>query len=155
MTNRPGLDPSKREAYELLELTIDGEPQPIRRSERKSSQVYTVRLNTETPRDAPVRFRQVFRTLTPAWGHRLFFELPQPARNMSLTLDYTNTSIADMRVSDTVATAKPARVTRTPDAATGRAISIYVPGWLLPKSGCAFTWTLESELPRSERSEAA
>lgn len=155
MTKRPGLDARKRESYELLEFSIDGESLPIRRAERKDAQTYTVRLGDERAERGRVKVRQVFRTVTPSWGHRLFFELPQPARNMSLTMDYTNTSIVDMRVSDTVATAKPARITRTPEAAQGDVISIYAPGWLMPKSGFAFTWTLESELPRSQRSEAA
>ena len=71
-------------------------------------------------------------------------------------LDYTDTTIADMRVSDTVATAKPVQVSRTPDGASGRAVTVELPGWLLPRTGVAFTWTLASELPREvETREAA
>lgn len=156
MQPRPGMDPSDRKFYELLELTVDGEPRPIRRSARKSGQVYTVDLGTTADSDTPVRIRQVFRTVTPTWGHRLFAELPQPARNMSVTMDYTNTDIADMRVSDTVATARPVQVSRTPASVPGKVITIDATGWLLPKTGFAFTWTLDSELPRGrERREAA
>ena len=68
-------------------------------SARKSGQVYSVNLGAEARNGQPVRIRQVFRTVTPTWGHRLFAELPQPARNLSLTMDYTNTNIADMRAS--------------------------------------------------------
>ncbi len=155
MTPRPGLDPSSRENYELLEFAVDGTPLPIRRAARKGGQVYSVRLDTEVLTGQPVRIRHVFRTVTPTWGHRLFFEVPQPARNVSLSLDYTNTDIADLRVSDTVATARPAQVSKAPAGVPGKVISIDAPGWLLPRTGFAFTWTLESELPRSTRSEAA
>jgi len=62
-------------------------------------------------------------------------------------MDYTNTDIADMRVSDTVAGAKPVTVSRSPAEVPERVMKMDASGWLMPKSGFAFTWTLESELP--------
>ena len=156
MTPRPGMDAASKDAYELLELTVDGKPQSIRRTARKSSQVYSVRLADAAQDGKPVRIRQVFRTLTTTYGHLLNFELPQPARNMALTMDYTNTEIANMRVSDTVATSRPARIITMPDSVPGKVISVEAPGWLLPKTGFSFTWTLNAELPQTEQgSEAA
>ena len=156
MAPRPGMDPRSQKSYELLELTVDGRPQPIRRTVQATGQTYRVRLDDVAQSGEPVRIRQIFRTSTPAWGHRLFFELPQPARNMSLAVDYTNTSIADIRVSDTVATFQPSQLVRTPEAAVGKVISLNARGWLLPKTGFAVTWTLESELPHdAEHHEAA
>ena len=156
MAPRPGMDARSQESYELLELTVDGRPQPIRRTVQATGQSYRVRLDDVAQSGKPVRIRQIFRTSTPAWGHRLFFELPQPARNMSLAVDYTNTSIADIRVSDTVATFQPSQLVRTPEAAVGKVISLNARGWLLAKAGFAVTWTLESELPHdAEHHEAA
>ena len=156
MAPRPGMDARSRESYELLELTVDGRPQPIRHTVQATGQTYRVQLDDAAQSGEPVRIRQIFRTSTPAWGHRLFFELPQPARNMSLAVDYTNTSIADIRVSDTVATFQPSQLVRTPEAAVGKVISLNARGWLLPKTGFAVTWTLESELPHdAQHREAA
>ena len=156
MAPRPGMDARSQESYELLELTVDGRPQPIRRTVQETGQTYRVQLDDAAQNGKPVRIRQIFRTSTPAWGHRLFFELPQPARNMSLAVDYTNTPIADIRVSDTVATFQPSQLVRTPEAAVGKVISLNARGWLLPKTGFAVTWTLESELPHdAEHREAA
>ncbi|CPR38245.1 Uncharacterised protein [Mycobacteroides abscessus] len=152
---RRGVDPSSRDAYELLELTVDGERKQITRAARKTGQTYTVHLDATALAGEPVRIRQVFRTVTPTWGHRLFFELPQPGRNISLTLDYTNTDIARMRVSDTVGALVPPRVSELPNTVPGRVISVESTGWLLAKAGFAFTWTLESELPHDEGREAA
>ncbi|WP_462216166.1 hypothetical protein [Mycobacteroides abscessus] len=149
------VDPSSRDVYELLELTVDGEAQRITRTARKTGQTYTVHLDAAAQTGESVRIRQVFRTVTPTWGHRLFFELPQPGRNISLTVDYTNTDIARMRVSDTVGALVPPRVSELPNTVPGRVISVEAPGWLLAKAGFAFTWTLESELPHSERREAS
>ena len=156
MAPRPGMDARSQESYELLELTVDGRPQPIRRTVQATGQTYRVQLDDAAQSGEPVRIRQIFRTNTPAWGHRLFFELPQPARNMSLAVDYTDTSIADIRVSDTVATFQPSQLVHTPEAAVGKVVSLNARGWLLPKTGFAVTWTLESELPHdAEHREAA
>jgi hypothetical protein len=155
MTPRPGMDATDRRFYELLELTVNGDPQNITRTERKTGQTYTVHLGSAAQTGEQVRIRQVFRTVTPTWGHRLFFEMPQPGRGVSLTLDYTNTDIAHMRVSDTVGALVPPQVSELPSTVPGRVISVESPGWLLSKAGFAFTWTLETELPRDERREAA
>ena len=156
MAPRPGMDARSQASYELLELTVDGRPQPIRRTVQEAGQTYRVQLDDAAQSGEPVRIRQIFRTSTPAWGHRLFFELPQPARNMSLAVDYTNTPFADIRVSDTVATFQPSQLVRTPEAAVGKVVSLNARGWLLPKTGFAVTWTLEVELPHdAEHRKAA
>ena len=152
---RPGMNASSKESYELLEFTVDGRPQTIRRATRKSGQTYTVHLDAKSRTGEAVRLRQIFRTITPCWGHRLFFELPQPARNMVLSLDYTNTDITHMRVSDTVASARPVHVVRSPQEVADKVVKVSADGWLMPKSGFAFTWTLEQELPRDHSREAA
>lgn len=146
----PGMDSSSRESYELLELTVDGRPQPIRRTVRKDGQTYSVHLDASARTGEPVRIRQVFRTVTPVWGHRLYFELPQPARNMTVSFDYTNTNIVDMRVIESVATTRPTQLTRSPERTPGRTISVEAIGWLMPKAGFTFTWTLDTELPRDD-----
>ena len=156
MAPRPGIDARRREAYELLELTVDGRPQPIRRTVQATGQTYRVQLDDAAQSGEPVRIRQLLRVVTPSWGHRLFVELPQPARGLSLRVDYTDTGIAEMMITDTVAATQVARVHRSPKAVNSRVVSLDMPGWLLAKAGFAVTWTLESELPHdAEHREAA
>ena len=155
MAPRPGMDARRREAYELLELTVDGRPQPIRRSTRATGQTYSVDLDEEARSGRPVRIRQVFRTITPQWSHRLYFAVRQPTRGWSQRLDYTDTNIGDMRVNDTVATAPAARIVRSPEDVPGKVIALESAGWLMPGSGVAFTWTLNEELPQTKQPEAA
>ena len=76
----------------------------------------------------PVRIRQVFRTATPAWGHRLYFELPQPARDVTVSIDYTNTNIAEMGVIESVATTQPTQLIRSPESVSGRTASVEATG---------------------------
>lgn len=155
MTPRPGMDASSRDCFELLSFSVDGIPQAIRRAGRRTGQTYSVTIPDATmATKRPVRIRHVYRVVTPSWGHRLFLQLPQPARDLSLSMDYTDTDIAHLTVTDTVSTNAPAQVHRSPDD-TGRMVTVDIAGWLLPRAGFAFTWTLNSELPRSQRSEAA
>lgn len=155
MTPRPGMDASSRECFEVLELTVDGRVQSIHRTARKSEQTYTVHLDEPARSGDPVRIRQVSRIVTPQNGHRLYFELPQPARNFSLVLDYSDTEIAQLSVSESIASSRPLQVMRSPEAASGKSISVNAPGWMLPKTGMAFTWTLDTELPRTENQREA
>ena len=156
MAPRPGMDARSQESYELLELTVDGRPQPIRRTVQATGQTYRVQLDDAAQSGMPVRIRQLLRVVTPSWGHRLFVELPQPARGLSLRVDYTDTAIAEMMITDTVAATQVARVHRSPKAVSSRVVSLDMPGWLLAKAGFAVTWTLKSELPHdAEHREAA
>ena len=150
MQSRFGVDAASRDCYELLELTVDGRPQSFRRSARRTGQVYIVTLDEAAMSGEEVRIRQTFRVVTPASGHRIYVELPQPARDVSLVLDYTNTDIATMTVTDMVSSSRSPHVSHAPAATNGRVIHVDAPGWLLPKTGFAFTWMLQSELPRED-----
>ena len=122
MAPRPGMDARSQESYELLELTVDGRPQPIRRTVQATGQTYRVQLDDAAQSGKPVRIRQLLRVVTPSWGHRLFVELPQPARGLSLRVDYTDTAIAEMMITDTVAATQVARVHRSPKAVSSRVV---------------------------------
>lgn len=150
MMPRDGVSPTSRKSYELLEMTADGRPQKVRRSETKNGQFYHVNLDEKVVSGKPVRLRHVFRTVIPVWSHRVFVELPQPTRGCALLVDYTNTSIAEMKVSDTVGSLRPPVVSYAPKGANGKTVAVETSGWLMPKTGFSFTWTLESELPRGE-----
>ena len=154
MAPRPGMDARRREAYELLELTVDGRPQPIRRSTRATGQTYSVDLDEDAISGKPVRIRQVFRTITPQWIHRLYFAVAQPTRGWSLRLDYTDTTIAEVQVSDTMATTPASTIVHSPEAVPGKEIAVDTSSWLLPQSGVAFTWATNDELPQTKQPEA-
>lgn len=155
MRARPGMDASNRECYELLSFTVDGRPQPIRRAGRKTGQTYSVALGDEVAAAGkPVRIRHVYRTVTSQAGHWLFFEIPQPSKNLSLRFDYTNTDIASLRTIDLLP-GHATQLANLPSAVNGREVSVDVPGWLLPRAGLAFVWTLSSEEPGAEATHAS
>lgn len=146
MPTRTGVDPARQTSFELLEFSVDGEAQRIRRSERKSGQTYAVTLLDDVLSSGrAVQIRQVYRTVGAQDAHRLFVEVPVPAHNLTLEVDYTGTDIAHMTVADTVSSLAKPRVTRLPEQLPGKELSVEVPGWLLPRSGFTFVWTLTSE----------
>lgn len=146
MTSRAGLDATDQRYYELLAFSVDGEERPIRRSARQTGQTYSASIGQDVvDAQSPVRIRQVYRTVTPKSGHRLYFEVGQPTRGFSLEIDYTSTDIAHMSVTDLVSTGHRSHVSRMPEQVDARVLGVDLSGWLLPKSGFAFVWTLLNE----------
>lgn len=147
MTPRPGFHANERRAFELLQYSVDGEPRSIRRSERKTGQTYSVNLGENVVREAkPVRVSYAYRTITPQSGHLLYFDIEQPTRNISVDFDYNSTPIGHVSVLDLVASTKRTRVERLPREIIGKSVSVSFDGWMFPRTGFAFIWTLEDEL---------
>ena len=156
MTPRPGFVASERGAFELLQYSVDGEECTIRRTARKSGQTYSVRVGDDIVRDGrTVRVRHTYRTITPKYGHLLMVAIAQPTKGLTLTLDYTDAEdIAVMRVSDLVSSAQRPRLSRLPDKAEAREISLDVPGWILPQAEVSFVWTLSDEMQQADAAAA-
>lgn len=146
MTPRPGFDATRREAFELVDFSVDGESRIIRRQSHKSGQIYSAAIGEElVAATSPVRVRHTYRTITDPATHRLFIAIAQPARNVSINVDYSDTEISRMSVTDLVATSHRPYVGRPPEGSEGKELSIEVPGWVQAGTGFTFVWTLESE----------
>lgn len=146
MTPASGFDASDRESYELVQYTVDGVPLSIRRSVRKTGQTYTVRLGQAVvDAQKPVRVSFTYRTITAPSGHLLHFDIVQPTRGLNVALDYGDTDISQVKILDLIASSKHARVDWTPDSVPGRSVSVDFDGWVFPRTGIAFVWTLETE----------
>lgn len=143
---RTGLKVNDQSAFELLQFTVDGQEQRIKRSEKKTGQAYTVNLGEYVVRESkPVRISHTYRTVMPKSGHRLRITVAQPTRDLSVRLDYTDTDIATLVTSDLISSAKRARVTATPGGVASREVSVDAPGWLLPPAEITYVWTLTGE----------
>ncbi|GAA1549234.1 hypothetical protein [Nocardioides humi] len=148
MPERTGVSAAEAASFELLEFSVDGESRPIRRSQRKTGQTYTVSVGDDIVHAGrSVRIRHVCRTVGAKSAHRLFTELPAPTRGLSLELDYTQTDIAHLSVTDAVTSLSKPRITRIPEQFAGREVQVDLDGWLMPRSGFTFVWTLSSEAP--------
>jgi hypothetical protein len=142
-----GIDAASKDAFELVQFTVDGEKRTISRAARKSGQVYTVNVGRATvEEDRPVVVSYTYRATTPQHGHLLHFDMEQPTRGASIELNYGNSEIAYVNVLDFIASTQKSRVSRTPTGVPGRAVSVDFDGWVFPRSGVAFVWVLDREL---------
>ncbi|WP_431230455.1 hypothetical protein [Paenarthrobacter nicotinovorans] len=146
MVPRPGFDASKRDAFELVQFAIDGVERPIRRTERKTGQTYSVNLGEERLAAAkPVRISYIYKTITPKAGHLLHFDIDQPTKGMSVTLDYSDSEISRVSVLDLIASTKHARIERMPISVPGKSVTLSFDGWVFPRTCIAFVCTLATE----------
>lgn len=147
MTPRPGFDASQKEAFELVDFTVNGERRTIRRSERKTGQTYSVNIGDDLVRGAePVQITYLYKTITPQSGHLLYFDIEQPTKNIKVEFDYSAVDVAHVSVLDLIASSKRSRVLRLPDNVPGKSITVDFDGWVFPRTGFAFVWTLDSEV---------
>lgn len=156
MTPRPGFDASQRDAFELVDYTVNGERRTIRRSTRKTGQTYSVNIGEDLVREGePVQITYVYRTITPQNGHLLYFDIEQPTKNIKVQFDYSAADIAHVSVLDLIASSKRSRVLRLPDNVPGKSITVDFDGWVFPRTGFAFVWTLGSEVHSEDAAAAA
>jgi hypothetical protein len=75
----------------------------------------------------------------------LYFDVEQPTRNISVDFDYTDAGNAHASVLDLIASSKWARIERLPQSLPGKTIRVDFDGWIFPRAGFAFIWTLAEE----------
>jgi hypothetical protein len=147
-----GVDPTAPESFELLRFTVDGEEQPIRRTTRKTAQTYTASVGAGALRaKKPVTVAYTYRTLMAQDGNFLFFDIEQPTRDLTVALDYSDCGIANVSTLDLVPSVRPTRIEAPPDAGADETVRVDIDGWIFPRSGVAFVWTLDNELIKSPR----
>ncbi|WP_228805406.1 hypothetical protein [Nocardia farcinica] len=146
-----GIDAGAKEAFELVQFTVDGQERPIRRAARKGAQTYSVNLGI--PTDERVQQRTISYTyrLMPAVHNRLLhFDVEQPTRGIDIELDYSDTDIAYVNMIDFIASSQKSIVTKSPETVPGKMIGLQFDGWIMPKSGVAFAWVTNDELRRGQ-----
>jgi hypothetical protein len=141
-----GLDAASLEAFELVQLTVDGKSRTVRRTERQGAQLYTASLGAAATSGEPVAIVYTYRVLVQRHGHLLYLDLPRPTRGLKVQFNYGAVGIRRVNTLDFIASAQSARVENTPDSVPARSVDIGFDGWIFPRSGVAFVWVLEEEV---------
>lgn len=142
MRPKEGIQTGSREAFELVQFTVDGQERPIRRSARSDGQTYTVAVGRDVVTACkPVVVSYTFRTLVSVASHVLNIDLEQPTRGIQVELDYSDVDIQTVSVIDSIASSRQARITRSPKNVPGRTVNVEFDGWAFPRSGVAFVWS--------------
>lgn len=135
------------EAFKLLNFAVNGKERSIKRSSRKAYQEYSVSVGADVIEAAePVTISYTTSTVTKANGHLLFFEIEQPTNGINVSFDYTGTDIASVSAIDLVQSMRPSRIEHTPEEVQPKTLRVEIDGWVFPRSGVAFVWTLTREL---------
>lgn len=64
--------------------------------------------------------------------------------------DYSAVNVAHVSVLDLIASAKRSQILRLPEAVPGKSVTVDFDGWVFPRTGFAFVWTLDSEVQHAE-----
>lgn len=148
-----GIDAASTDAFELLQLAVNGKPRPIRRTARKGAQVYAVSVGSRE-RDRELVVAYTYRALVQRHGHLLYLDLPRPTKGLHVQLDYTAAGIRRVNTLDYFAGTQTARVDQTPLSTPAKIVDVSFDGWVFPRSGVAFVWVLADEIQEPKLSTA-
>ena len=141
------LHGASEEAFELVEVAIDGKPRTARRTVRTGTQVHTVSVGTDaTASHRPVATAYTYRVLLQQHGHLLHLDFPRPTKGLKVHFAYGGCGIRRVNVVDYIASSQQPGLSQLPASAPTPSIGLRFDGWMLPKAGVAFVWVLEREL---------
>ena len=139
----PGLAVSDPEVFALEQFTVNGTPVPFTRQVDRVSQVYTVDLGEQViQQEQAVVISFSFRTRTLRSGHVVHLDIDRPTRGLDVELRYDPEQVGQMRILDFASIGEGGRLTQVPNTPTLR---YRYDGWLFPRAGMVFVWTLPDE----------
>ncbi|MHD0307228.1 hypothetical protein [Rhodococcus erythropolis] len=143
-----GFDGSTREAFELVQFSVDGEDRTIRRSSRASGQTYVVNIGKDIVDSGElVTIAYTYRTVLRQHGHMLHVDVEQPSKGLDVELEYGDCGIAEMRLIPFIASSKKVRNFEMPPTVPEKTVGIGFDGWVMPKSGVIAVWMLPTDNP--------
>ncbi|MFD3425319.1 hypothetical protein [Nocardia fluminea] len=142
-----GVDAGTKDAFELVQFTVDGEERPIRRTSRKGAQTYSVTLGIpEAERHHEHTISYTYRLMPAQHNRLLHFGLDQPTRGLDIELDYSDTDITHVNMIDFIPSIQKSVAVRSPDTVPGKTIGLQFDGWVMPKGGAAFVWVRNGDI---------
>ena len=139
----PGLAVSDPDVFALEQFTVNGTTVPFTRQVEEAGQIYVVDLGTEVIADGkPVVIAFRFRSLVPRNGHVFHLNIDRPTKGLDVELSYDADTIERVRLMDFASRGDGGRVSEEPQSAVVR---YRYDGWLFPRAGLVFAWTLHNE----------
>ena len=139
----PGFDVSDPEVFTLEQFTIDGVDVAFERQADDVSQVYAVDLGEEVVRAGkPVVVAFRFRTTVSREGRSFHLGVDRPTKDLDIELIYDAQSVGQVSLMDFASRGEGGRVSEEPESG---AIRYRYDGWLFPRAGLVFVWTLPDE----------
>lgn len=140
-----GLDAASPDVYALLQFSVDGKERKVRRTVRKGSQIATVSLGQgDLAREITLSY--TYRVLTLRHGHLLYLDLPRPAKQVHIRLNYAQANIRRVNVLDYFSSPEKPRIDHSPSTSPTKTVDVSFDGQVFPRAGVAFVWVLEDEM---------
>ena len=138
-----GLEVTDPAVFALEQFIIDGKVIPFTRQADDVSQVYIVDLGEQVVRDEkPVVVSFAFRTLVPRDGHVVHIDIDRPTKGLEVELTYDAAAIRRVRLMDFASRGDGGRIITESEIPVVR---YRYDGWLFPRAGLVFAWTLVDE----------
>ena len=129
--------------FALEQFTINGKAIPFTRQADDVSQVYIVDLGEQVVRDEKsVVVSFAFRTLVPRDGHVVHIDIDRPTKGLEVELTYDAAAIRHVRLMDFASRGDGGRIITESEIPVVR---YRYDGWLFPRAGLVFAWTLTDE----------
>lgn len=129
--------------FALEQFTINGKAIPFTRQADDVSQVYIVDLGEQVVRDEKsVVVSFAFRTLVPRDGHVVHIDIDRPTKGLEVELTYDAAAIRRVRLMDFASRGDGGRIITESEIPVVR---YRYDGWLFPRAGLVFAWTLADE----------
>jgi hypothetical protein avisC_04866 len=139
----PGVAVTDPAVFALEQFTINGKAIPFTRQADDVSQVYIVDLGEQVVRDEkPVVVSFAFRTLVPRDGHVVHTDIDRPTKGLEVELTYDAAAIRRVRLMDFASRGDGGRIITESEIPVVR---YRYDGWLFPRAGLVFAWTLADE----------
>ena len=139
----PGVAVTDPAVFALEQFTINGKAIPFTRQADDVSQVYIVDLGEQVVRDEkPVVVSFAFRTLVPRDGHVVHIDIDRPTKGLEVELTYDAAAIRRVRLMDFASRGDGGRIITESEIPVVR---YRYDGWLFPRAGLVFAWTLADE----------
>lgn len=139
----PGFDVSDPAVFTLEQFTIDGVDVAFQRHADEASQVYVVDIGDEVIRAGkPVVVAFRFRTRTRRAGHVVHIDIDRPTSGLDIEFHYGDAAVAEARMLDFASIGEGGRVE---DDRGTQTLRYRYDGWLFPRAGLVFAWTLHNE----------
>ncbi|MFB9902885.1 hypothetical protein [Allokutzneria oryzae] len=145
------VDVACRDTFEVVAVSVDGAVLSIERAHSHDGQTYTARLPDSVRTGCPVTVAYTYRVLVRRTGHVLHLDLLRPTKGFRARFTYGQVGIRDVTPVDFLSTSTPARLEQTPASLPSRSVDITADGWIFPRSGVAFVWSLEEENSSTSR----
>lgn len=136
-----GLDGGSKDAFELVQFTVDGEDRTIRRTAKVGGQTYSASVGRDAVlANKPVTIAYAYRTVLRQQGHMLHVDVEQPSKGLDVSLEYGECGIAEMRLIPFIASSKKVRSYRLPPSVPEMTVGIGFDGWVMPRQGVIAVW---------------